>query len=81
MITIRNSFHCTAVILKANIGDELTPSQVKRARQTLCGIHGCTCGGPAGERGPQDGFAVEQTGIYRVQLVRLYSQAARSHEF
>ena len=79
MITLRNSYHCTAVQVRVQIGDELTPSQVQRARQTLCGIHGCTCGGPAGERGPQDGFFVEQTGMHRVQTVRLYSHSGRNY--
>lgn len=56
MITIRNNFHNTSIRLRANIGDELTPAQIKRAKHTLCGITGCTCSGDAGERGEQDGF-------------------------
>jgi len=69
MITIRNDFHNTEVSIRANIGDELTESQIKRARNELCGISGCTCGGPIGERGHQDGFVVEQIDIDRVQIV------------
>ncbi len=62
MITIRNNFHNTTIRLKAQIGDKLTASQVKRARSVLCGVRGCLCGGSLGERGPQDGFFVEQIG-------------------
>lgn len=69
MITIRNDFHNTEVSIRANIGDELTESQIKRARNELCGISGCTCGGPVGERGLQDGFFVEQIYINRVQII------------
>lgn len=68
MITIRNDFHNTEVSICANIGDQLTESQTKRARNELCGISGCTCGGPIGERGPQDGFFIEQIDIDRVQI-------------
>ncbi len=68
MITIRNNFHNTEVRLKANIGDELTWSQIMRARRELCGIKGCTCGGPVGERGPQDGFYLEQIDYDRVAI-------------
>ena len=53
MITIRNDFHNTAVRVRANVGDVLTISQVKRCRKTLCSIDGCTCGGVLSERGPQ----------------------------
>jgi len=57
-ITIKNDFHGTEARLKANIGDELTPAQINRAKIKLCGIAGCTCSGDAGERGPQDGFTL-----------------------
>lgn len=69
MIKIRNDYHNTEVTLRANIGDELTASQIKRARKALCGISGCMCGGPIGDRGPQDGFSVEQIDYDRVQLI------------
>ena len=69
MITITNNFHGTSVNLKANIGDELTESQVKRARKQLCGVSGCTCWGMLGNRGKQDGFTVEQIDVNRVVLV------------
>lgn len=69
MITVKNSFHHTAVQIRAEIGDELTASQIRRARKELCGIRGCLCGGPIGERGPQDGFVVTATDFGRVQIV------------
>ncbi len=68
MITIRNDFHNTEVRIRANIGEELTWSQIMRARRKLCGIAGCTCGGPCGERGPQDGFYLEQLDYDRVAV-------------
>ena len=68
MITIRNDFHNTEVRIRANIGEELTWSQIMRARRKLCGIAGCTCGGPCGERGPQDGFYLEQIAYDRVAV-------------
>jgi len=56
MITLRNDFHNTEIRLRADVGDELTSAQIKRARNALCGIEGCTCSGDAGQRGKQDGF-------------------------
>lgn len=52
--TLRNDFHNSEVTLRAVAGQELSLSQVLRARRILCGIEGCTCGGNLGERGPQD---------------------------
>ena len=69
MITIRNDFHNTAVSLRANIGDEITVSQINRARSALCPVSCCTCGGPVGNRGLQDGFHVEQIDYNRVRIV------------
>ena len=51
MITLTNDFHNTEYNLRANLGDELSPSQIRRSRKALCGVSGCTCGGPLGERG------------------------------
>ena len=62
MITLRNDFHNTEVRLRAKRGDRLTPSQIRRAWETLCGIPGCTCGGPLGERGPQE-VVVQDCGV------------------
>jgi len=53
MITLRNDFHNSTVRLHAQLGDELTPAQIKRAKNTLCGISGCACGGALGQRGRQ----------------------------
>jgi hypothetical protein len=69
MITINNDFHGTSINLRANIGDELTESQIKRARSALCPVSCCTCGGPIGERGKQDGFHAEQIDYNRVRIV------------
>jgi hypothetical protein len=58
---ITNDFHRTAVRIRAELGVELSPSQVYRARRALCGMSSCCCGGPLGERGPQ-AVRVEQVG-------------------
>jgi len=73
MITVRNDFHNTEARIRAEIGDALTSSQVIRCRHKLCGIEGCTCGGPLSERGPQtddegNRFDVIATGPYTVLL-------------
>lgn len=62
MITLHNDFHNTHIRLRAELGQPLTRSQVKRARTALCGIRGCTCGGNLRERGPQRGVEVEPAG-------------------
>ncbi len=54
-ITITNDFHSSAARVRvSSLPADLTPSQIARVRRTLCGIDGCTCGGPLSERGPQD---------------------------
>ena len=53
---IRNDFHNTEVRIRSTLGDELSTSQIARAKRALCGIDGCRCSGDAGERGPQEGF-------------------------
>jgi hypothetical protein len=56
-ITLRNDFHCTECNVRVRFSKsgrgELTERQVKRARNVLC-CDECSCGGPLGERGPQD---------------------------
>lgn len=52
MLTLTNDFHHTEVRLRVT-GNQLSPNQVRRARRILCGISDCSCGGVAGERGPQ----------------------------
>lgn len=61
-ITLENDFHNTSINLIPILdlanefgGDELHLSrrQVRRAREALCGVSGCTCSGNAGTRGSQ----------------------------
>ena len=51
-ITLTNDFHNTSVTLRMKSAYP-TKSQVKRAKNTLCGIKDCTCSGIMGMRGPQ----------------------------
>jgi hypothetical protein len=71
-LTIKNDFHNTEVKVRAkrriHHDDEvmLSPSQVKRIRRVLCGMH-CTCGGFLSERGHQeyeDLFPLEDGGCF-----------------
>ena len=48
-VQLRNDFHNTKTYVLATDG-EITRSQAMRARRKLCGIGGCACGGPCGER-------------------------------
>jgi hypothetical protein len=51
---LRNDFHHSEVILSLpRAGGQLSRGQVRKARQALCGLTGCVCGGQLGERGPQ----------------------------
>jgi hypothetical protein len=43
-ITLHNHFHNTEVTIRAEVGDVLTPSQLKRASKSLCGMQDCQCG-------------------------------------
>ena len=52
-----NDFHNTEITLRVK-GDQLSSGQIKRAQKELCGISGCTCSGPTGARGVQDGFRI-----------------------
>ena len=55
-ITLTNDFHNSSVRLNADVRREtayLTTSQVKRAKQQLCGVAGCRCSNDAGTRGRQ----------------------------
>ncbi len=53
-ITIRNDFHHTETAVQVRCSDRrLSAAQVRRIRQALCGVPGCTCGGLLGECGPQ----------------------------
>ena len=50
-ITLTNDFHNTSVNLVLQPHNRLSLRQVRRARQALCGMADCDCGGPCGERG------------------------------
>ena len=71
--TLRNDFHNSEVTIRAERGQELTLSQVLRARRALCGITGCTCGGNLGERGPQavevEAIGYDNAGHLRIKLI------------
>ena len=70
--TLKNNFHHTEVCVRpliVNGRHYLSSGQVKRARNALCGIEGCTCGGEAGERGPQNGFHLETDGADGAELI------------
>lgn len=77
-VTLRNDFHCTSVILRcetlSHMHGECTirpnVSQIRKAKQSLCGISGCTCSDDAGIRGPQDHNGKRLI----VDLSSLYSQ-------
>lgn len=67
-VTITNEFHNSHVTLEVpGLPCELTEYQIRRARNTLCGITDCTCGGPLGERGKQN-VRVEEIAPGRVEL-------------
>ena len=69
--TLTNTFHGTEVTLvdrHATGVMTLTNAQIRRARQTLCGIAGCTCGGSLGERGPQS-VDIDEQGDGNIQLL------------
>jgi len=56
LVTLTNDFHGTEVNLKPHSGRNgyyLSPRQVKRAKNALCGMLNCSCSGPLGERGQQ----------------------------
>lgn len=73
--TIRNSFHNTEARVRTMTG-ELSPSQIRRVRNTLCGAAGCTCGGNLGERGPQE-CDIDVAGYRGNDLVIRISDKAR----
>jgi hypothetical protein len=50
MIEISNDIHNTTVRVRAAVGDTLTPSQLRRIRDELCGIEDCSCGTVRDER-------------------------------
>ncbi len=50
-ITLTNCLHGTTITVRPRAG-VLNKSQVRKARQTLCGKVGCHCGGALGQLGP-----------------------------
>lgn len=69
-ITLTNNFHNTSINLILSNHNRLSLRQVRRARETLCGMKDCHCSGDAGERGegnpmiyiePGDDYAIVDT--------------------
>lgn len=58
LYTLSNDFHGTETRVRVAGNGVMSRRAVRRAWSTLCGSPDCTCGGPCGERGPQDGFRV-----------------------
>ena len=57
---LANNFHHTTARVRVGLGNtELSANQVRRLRNKLCGMSGCTCGGVLGQRGPQPLAIVE----------------------
>ena len=74
-VTLKNDFHRTAYTLRTRLYKPLSPAQIKRCRQILCGIPGCACAGDMGVRGPQlfdvvEGFDVTGTTLITIEPLR-----------
>ena len=74
MIELRNDFHHSTARIKEGV---LTRRTVRRVRNALCGIEGCTCGGNLSERGNQtqaDGADIEIVPLAdgQVEVRRVY---------
>ena len=52
-VTLTNDFHYTQVTLRLELGRPLSSHQIRRSRESLCGVDDCTCGGDLGQRGWQ----------------------------
>lgn len=48
MTTLTNSFHNTAISIKAGIGESISPSTYRKVLKALCGQSDCRCGGVRG---------------------------------
>ena len=68
MITIRNTIHNTSVRLRADWGQQLTVSQMRRAERELCGLQGCQCGALHRDPAIEVDYTGEQNGIYLATL-------------
>lgn len=61
LVTLKNDFHNSAATLRLEVLGNFpgtvtirpSKSQVKKAKKTLCGIKGCSCGNDIGIRGPK----------------------------
>jgi hypothetical protein len=77
VIEIFNDFHNSSVSLRAEPGQELSLSQIRRAQRTLCGISDCLCGGSIGQRGEQsvriEVIGYDRQGHPRIRVDRLES--------
>jgi len=76
MITLSNNFHNTSVRINANIGDELSPAQIRRSRRALCGLADCSCGGPLGERYGENSENAQQFRIEYIGSGQFYDRIA-----
>lgn len=63
-MTIKNTFHNTEAVIRAELGQQLTASQTRRASHKLCGVEGCQCG--AFERDPEYHalYTGEESGVF-----------------
>lgn len=76
LVTITNEFHNTSATVRVG---KMSAANAKRVAKKLCGVSGCTCGGPLGHRGrqkTQDGLDIE---IIQITFdgdveVRLYNE-------
>jgi hypothetical protein len=50
VLVLKNTFHNTSVITKAELGEALSVYQVKRIQQILCGMNDCKCGTTYGSK-------------------------------
>jgi hypothetical protein len=71
-IRLYNNFHGTSTTVKTTLGQPLSPRQIKKCRQALCGSKYCTCGdNEARTRGPQT-VDIEPTADGRIILHARY---------
>jgi hypothetical protein len=71
-IKLHNDFHGSSATIRAAYGQVLSASQVRRARNALCGVSGCLCGGELGQRGRSNSIVASQQdrdGKVRVRIL------------
>lgn len=59
-ITLTNDFHNTETTIEIKEGGLVPISQIKKAKNELCGIKGCACSNASGQRGRQE-YAIIET--------------------